>query len=89
MDRKTRKIMTLNRRLHPRSSVARDERKKTLPEGKFQGRFLEKTRNIARKFSGKWKRNVFLRGHVICSSGAGTKNQFNQSKDRQTTDTAR
>ena len=25
------------------------------------------------------------RGHVICSSGAGTKNQCNQSKDRQTT----
>ena len=25
------------------------------------------------------------RGHVICSSGAGNKNQFNQSKDRQTT----
>ena len=25
------------------------------------------------------------RGHVICSSGACTNNQFNQSKDRQTT----
>ena len=23
------------------------------------------------------------RGHVICSSGAGTNNQFNQSKDKQ------
>ena len=24
-----------------------------------------------------------MRGHVICSSGAGTKHQYNQSKDRQ------
>ena len=30
----------------------RDERKKTLHEGKLQGQFVEKTRNIAHKFSG-------------------------------------
>ena len=39
----------------------RDERKKTLHEGKLQGQFVEKTRNIAHKFSGKWIRNRFLK----------------------------
>ena len=34
----------------------RDERKKTLHEGKIQGQFVEKTRNIP----GKWIRNGFL-----------------------------
>ena len=67
----------------------RDGRKKTLHEGKLQGQFVEKTSNIAHMFSGKWIRNGFLkkedRGHVIYSSGAGTKNQFIQSKYRQTT----
>ena len=29
----------------------------TLHEGKSQGQFVEKTRNIAHKFSGKWIRN--------------------------------
>ena len=38
----------------------RDERKKTLYEGKLQGQFVEKTRNIAHEFSGKWIRNGFL-----------------------------
>ena len=37
-----------------------DERKKTLHEGKIQGQFVDKTRNIAREFSGKWIRNGFL-----------------------------
>ena len=49
---------------------------------------VEETRNIVHKFSGKWIRNGFIRkrqGHVICNSGAGTQNQFNQSKDKQTT----
>ena len=32
MDQKTRKIMTLKRRLHPRSSVARDERRISMKE---------------------------------------------------------
>ena len=39
----------------------RDEWKKTLHEGKLQGQFLEKTRNIAHEFSGKWIRNGFLK----------------------------
>ena len=39
----------------------RDARKKTLHEGKLQGQFVEKTRNIAHKFSGKWIRNGFLK----------------------------
>ena len=39
----------------------RDGRKKTLHEGKLQGRFVEKTRNIAHEFSGKWMRNGFLK----------------------------
>ena len=38
-----------------------DERKKTLHEEKLQGEFVEKTRNIAHKFSGKWIRNGFGR----------------------------
>ena len=122
MDRKTRKIMTLNRCLHPRSSVARlymkrkeggrglisvedcivserrglhdylkeskedmligalkenvieegetkeefekrkrDERKKIWHEGKLQGQFVQKSKNIAHEFSGKWIRNGFLK----------------------------
>ena len=61
-----------------------DDIKKTLHEGKLQGQFVEKTRNIARKFSRKWIRNGFLKKEtesmiVICSSGAGTKNHFNQN----------
>ena len=63
----------------------RDERKNTLHEGELQEQFVETTRNIAHKFSGKWVFEERDRGHVICSSGAGTKNQFYQSKDRQTT----
>ena len=39
----------------------RDERKKTLHEGKFLGQFVEKTSNIAHEFSGKWIRNGFLK----------------------------
>ena len=39
----------------------RDERKKTLHEGKLEGHFVEKTRNVAHKFSGKWIRNGFLK----------------------------
>ena len=39
----------------------RDERKKTLHEGKLQGQFVEKTRNIAHKFSEKWIRNGFFK----------------------------
>ena len=39
----------------------RDEQKKTLHEGKLQGQFVKKTRNIAHKFSGKWIRNGFLK----------------------------
>ena len=60
---------------------------KTLLEGKLQGQFVENTRNIAHKFSmdKEWVLEERDRGHVICSSRAGTKNQFNQSKDRQTT----
>ena len=37
----------------------RDKRKKTFHEGKLQGQFVEKSRNIAHKFSGKSIRNVF------------------------------
>ena len=39
----------------------RDERKKTLHEGKLQGPFVEKTRSYAHKFSEKWIRNGFLK----------------------------
>ena len=39
----------------------RVEREKTLHEGKLQGQFVQKTRNIAHKFSGKWIRNGFLK----------------------------
>ena len=39
----------------------RDERKKTLHEGKLLGQFAEKTRNIAHMFLGKWIRNWFLK----------------------------
>ena len=59
----------------------RNESKKTLHEGKLQGQFVEKTRNIAHEFSGKWIRNEFLKKET----GAGAKNQFNRYKDRQTT----
>ena len=63
--------------------------KKTLHEGRLQGQFVEKTRNIAHKFFRKvgreWVFEERDRGHVICSSGAGTKSQYNQSKDRETT----
>ena len=38
----------------------RDERKKTLHEGKLEEQFVEKTRNIAHTFSRKWIRNGFL-----------------------------
>ena len=41
-----------------------DERKKTLNEGKLQGQLVEKTRNIAPKFSGKWIRNGFLKKEI-------------------------
>ena len=51
-----------------------DERKKTFHEGKLQGQFVEKSRNIDKQWG------FEERGHVICSSGAGTKNQFNQIK---------
>ena len=64
-----------------------DERKKTLHEGKLQGQIVEKTRNIShvfRKVDKEWVYEERDRRHVICSSGAGTKDQFNQSKDRQT-----
>ena len=119
MNWKTRKIMTLNRCLHQRSSVTRlymkrkeglisvencitterrglydylkeckdnmlsgalqenvieegetkeeftkrkrNERKKTLHEGKLQGQFTDKTRNIAHEISGKWIKNGFLK----------------------------
>ena len=68
----------------------RDERKKTLHEGKLQGQFVEKTRNIAHEFSGKWIRNGFLKKETegmlfAAQEQALTKNQFNQSKYRQTT----
>ena len=39
----------------------RDERKKTLHEGKLQGQFVKKTRNIVYEVSGNWIRNVFLK----------------------------
>ena len=62
------------------------ENKKTVHEEKLQEQFVEKTRIIAHEFSGKSIRNVFFkerdRGHVICSSGAGTKNQCNRCKNR-------
>ena len=44
----------------------RDERKKTFYEGKLQGQFVEKTRNIAHEFSGKWIRNGFLKKETEC-----------------------
>ena len=37
-----------------------------LHEGKLQGQFVEKTRNMAHKFSGKWKRNGFLKKNTEC-----------------------
>ena len=43
------------------SKMKRGERKKTLHEGKLQGQFVEKTRNIAHEFAGKWIRNGFLK----------------------------
>ena len=39
----------------------RDERKKTLHEGKLKVQFVEKIRNIQHQFSGKWIRNGFLK----------------------------
>ena len=45
--------------------MKRDARKKTLHEGKLQGQFVEKTRNIAHEFSGKWIRNGFLKKETI------------------------
>ena len=67
----------------------RDERKKTLHQGKLQRQFAEKTRKhctrVFRKVDKEWVFEERERGHVICSSGAGTKNQSNQSQDRQTT----
>ena len=39
----------------------RDGRKKNLHEGKLQGQFVEKTRNIAHEYSGKRIRNVFFK----------------------------
>ena len=61
-----------------KEEFTRDERKKIWHEGKLQGQFVEKTRNFAHEFLGKRIRNGLLkketRGHVICSSEAGTKN---------------
>ena len=59
----------------------RDERKKTLHEGKLQGQFVEKTRNIAYEFSGKWIRNGFLKKETEGLLFAAQE----QSKDRQAT----
>ena len=39
----------------------RHERKKTLYEGKLQGQFVAKTRNMAHGVSGKWIRHRFLK----------------------------
>ena len=39
----------------------RDGRKKTLQEWNIQGQFVEKTREFAHEFSGKWIRNAFLK----------------------------
>ena len=66
----------------------RDERKKTWHTAKLQGQFVVGTKDIADELSGKWIKNGFLkkdRGHDICSTETGTKDQYNQSKDRQTT----
>ena len=46
------------------AKMKRDEIKKTLNEGKLQGQFVEKTRNIAQEFSGKWIRNGFLKKEI-------------------------
>ena len=42
----------------------RDERNKTLHEGKLRGKFLEKTRNIAHGFPEKWVKNGFLKNET-------------------------
>ena len=53
----------------------RDEIKKNSHEGKLQGQFVEKTKNIAHTFSGKWTRNGFSKKEtevtVTSSSEAG------------------
>ena len=56
------------------------ERKNNFHAGKLQVKFVEKTKN-----NKGWVIEERERGPVICSSGAGTKNQFYQSKDRQIT----
>ena len=44
------------------SQKGKGMKEKTLHEESYiQGKFVEKTRNIAPEFSGKWKRNGFLK----------------------------
>ena len=64
----------------------RDERKKTLHEGKLQGHICrekqEHCTQVVRKVDKEWVFEERERVHVICNLGAGTKNQYIQSKQR-------
>ena len=62
-----------------RGRIVRSERIESLNRGE------EQCTRVVRKVDNKWVFEERDRGHVICSSGVGTKNQCNQSKDRQTT----
>ena len=43
------------------SQKGKGMKERRLYEGKLQGKFVEKTRNIIHEFSGKWIRNGFLK----------------------------
>ena len=61
----------------------RDERKKTLHEGKLQGKSVEKTRNTAHEFSGKWINNEFLKKETEGMLFGADKNATKAKIDRQ------